>query len=213
MFIFHLTLSLSVIGSTDLFWCCSLTVIHGRGWWWTVRSWLLAREGSGLGWSRFSGGRWVGISDWSVRWWSGVTQSARVNSPCFCAQAVGPGSLMSCIYKRMTDRRLPYLVSRPFLFSTKSDKHTVINNASPLSLSCALLECCWWRYPDERAYIFDRTINYVVKSSPEKGAVLLFCCSAVLIKSGMFRKLFENINWMSEMWFTFFSVHCKFPLC
>lgn len=148
-----------------------------RGWWWTVRSWLLAREGSGLGWSRFSGGRWVGISDWSVRWWSGVTQSARVNSPCFCAQAVGPGSLMSCIYKRMTDRRLPYLVSRPFLFSTKSDKHTVINNASPLSLSCALLECCWWRYPDERAYIFDRTINYVVKSSPEKGAVLLFCCS------------------------------------
>ena len=29
MFIFHLTLSLSVIGSTDLFWFCSLTEEDG----------------------------------------------------------------------------------------------------------------------------------------------------------------------------------------
>ena len=93
---------------------------------------LAAGEGrfrTGMG---FSAGGWLWIPDWSVRWWSGVTQSARVNSPCFCAQAVGPGSLMSCIYKRMTDRRLPYLVSRPFLFSTTSEKHTVINSTSLL---------------------------------------------------------------------------------
>lgn len=62
---------------------------------------------------------------------SGATESTSVNSLCFCAEAVGLGSLMSCIYKRMTDQRLPYLVSRPFLFSLYTQTTIAVTNSIP----------------------------------------------------------------------------------
>ena len=84
---------------------------------------------------------------------------------------------MSCIYKRMTDRRL-CIWSVPIFFLTKSDKHTVINNASPRRS-----RVLYWNVVDgdiQMKELTSSTQDYKLCSKrvpPEKGAVLLFCCS------------------------------------